>query len=116
LNTAAVGSPVVEQPAKRGDLHGEIAAFDDGSRPHRIHDLVLGDEIPRPLYENTENFEGARPDRDRNQCAGFMLPEEAAPVEAKALEQEDVGTGERVHASASPAKHEQGCEHPAVSD
>jgi hypothetical protein len=52
-------SAVIEDTAKRRDLHGQVAVLDHGSRPHRSHYLVLGDEIPWPLDQDTENLERA---------------------------------------------------------
>ena len=40
LDVAAVGSALIEHPAKRGDLHRQVAPLDHGSRPHCIQDLV----------------------------------------------------------------------------
>src|SRR5207302_11211360 len=103
LDAAAVCSPTVEEPAKRGDLDGQVAALDDSPRPHRVNDLVSGDEIPRPLEQETENFEGTRADRGGKKSATLITARKAEPVEAEPLEKEHVGSGERVHASASQA-------------
>jgi hypothetical protein len=115
LDAAAVCSPIIEDPTKRGDLHGQVAVLDDGSRPHRLHDLVPGDEITRAFDQDTQNFEGAGADRYGNESAAVILPKQVTPVEAEALEQEDVCTGERVHASASPGEHDQGLRAPGHS-
>src|SRR5881396_1795272 len=40
LDAAALRPPLVEDPAKRGNLHGQVASLDDGAWPHRIRDLV----------------------------------------------------------------------------
>jgi len=66
-----------------------------------VSGLVPRDEIPRPLDQHSEHVERARADCQRSKNAAFILPEQAAaaPVEAKAVEQENVARGEqRPHA------------------
>jgi hypothetical protein len=108
LNATAVGSPVVENAPKGADLRREVAVLNDYPWPHGIYYLVPEDEFARPLDQNTENFESARTDRDRNKTAIVIAPSEAPPVEAEALEQIGVGGGERVHASVSLARMSNG--------
>jgi hypothetical protein len=53
LDAAAVGLRIVQNPAEHGDLNIEITVFHRRLRPHRIHDLAPGDEIPCPLDQDT---------------------------------------------------------------
>jgi hypothetical protein len=94
---------VIEDVPKRRDLNDQVIILDYRPRPDGNHDLVLRDQIPLPLDQHAEHVERARADRHRHENTTFTPPEQAAPVETETPEQENVGRGECVHASASRA-------------
>src|SRR5262249_11307370 len=104
LDAATLRPALIQDSAERGDLHRQVAVLDDGSGPHRIHDLVPWDEVTRTFDENAEDFERPRADRQRNKGAALVAPEQAASgrPEEKPFDPVDVGGGECFHASASP--------------
>src|SRR5262249_10117922 len=55
----------VECPADGRNLDRKIAFFDDHARPHRIHDLVLGDQLARPFKEKKQQVCWAHSQWDR---------------------------------------------------
>jgi hypothetical protein len=63
---------------------------------------------PGRLDENPENIERARADRHRDETTGFIPPEQTTspPVEAKAFEQEGVGSA-GPSMPAPPHEHEE---------
>jgi hypothetical protein len=102
LDAASPGSRLVENPAKCGNLHVEIAVFDRGPGPDRSDDLGPQNELARPLDQHTENVE--RPGTHRQWCenAVLILSEQDAdpPVETELAEEPDIGRGRCVHAVA----------------
>jgi hypothetical protein len=100
LDAAAPGSPLVEDPPKRGDLHVEIGVLDRRDRPYGGHERVPQDEASCAVEKHVENVEGARADRHRHESIGLVTPEQNAgpPVETEALELEDATLGKRLHA------------------
>jgi len=107
LDAASLRSPAIEDAAKRRDLDGQIVVLDHRSRPDGGHDLVFRDEIAVGSDQHTEHVERSRADRDCYEHSAFIPPEQAAPVEAKAPEQENLAGGERPHVS-SPYGRERG--------
>src|SRR5439155_20727281 len=105
LNAAPLRSPLVEYPAECGDLDRQVRILDDGAPPNGRHDLLFRYEIPGPLDKHTENIERSEADRYRNEDAAFVTPRQAIalPIEAKFLEQENVGRGEHDPVSRLPA-------------
>jgi hypothetical protein len=97
----------IEDAAKRGDLHRQVAVLDDSSWPHLLDDFFPGHELPRPRDQNGENFERARADRDRHKGAALITSRDAAAIQAKVLEQEHVACNQRVHAIRLHGEHEQ---------
>src|SRR4029077_19042775 len=102
LDQAAVGPALIEDPAKRRDLHRDIGALDD-PRPDGVQDLILRDEVPMAVDQQTEEVECARPDGDRSKGAVFILAQQTAvaPVETEAAESYHISPGMLLHASAS---------------
>ena len=77
-------------------------------RPDGSHDLVLRDELPVGGNQHTKHIERACADRDRDKHPAFIPPEQTAPVEAKAFEQKNLASGERLHAAFPAAPREAG--------
>jgi hypothetical protein len=104
LDTAGVGSPLVEDPAERCDLRVQIAVLDGRRRPYGGHELVPRYEVSCSSDQHVEDLKGARADRDRYEFTGSVAPAQRAglPIEPKALEQEEVTANTRVHASPRP--------------
>ena len=97
LDTASLRSPLIEYPAERRDLDGQIGVLDDRPSPDGHHDLFFQDELTGPFDEHGENIEGSRTDRYRNENTAFIAPGKplASLIETKILEQENVGPGEQ---------------------
>src|SRR6202043_238345 len=76
LDAAALGAPVIEDAAQRGDLHVQVAVFDRGSRPDGLDDLGSRYEIPWPLDQHAENVERARTDRNRSENTALIAPKQ----------------------------------------
>ena len=56
---------VTKDLAQGGHLHVQCRFFDHDTRPYPVQQLVLGDEVPRPLDHGREQIEGARPQQNR---------------------------------------------------
>src|ERR1700730_8400482 len=86
LDAAPARSSAIEHTAERRYLHRQVAVLDDGPRPDGGDDLVLRDDLPRPLDQHAQNVERARPDRDRDETAALIAPKQAtSPVEEEVL-------------------------------
>jgi hypothetical protein len=87
---------LIEYPPEHRDLYGQVGILDNGPPPDGRYDLLFRDEISGPLHEHAENIKRPRADRYRNKNAAFIAPGQAisSPVEAKVLEQENIGGGE----------------------
>jgi hypothetical protein len=94
---------LIENTAKRGDLHVQIVVLNNCCRPHGGDDLVPRKEIARPTEQYAEHVERTPADFDWNRSGTFVPPEQAVPVETEALEQKNVGREGRFQASASLA-------------
>jgi hypothetical protein len=94
---------LIENAAKRRDLHVQIVVLNHCCRPDCGDDFISREEIARPTEQHAEHVERAPADFDRNCSGTFIPPEQAVPVEAKLLEQENVGREGRFQTSASPA-------------
>jgi len=101
LNAAASGSPVVENPAKCGDLNVEIAVFDCGLRPDCGNDLGARNEFPGPHDQHVEYAECTRADRERDEDAALILSgQDPAPsIEADPPEKANIPGGRCGHAT-----------------
>src|SRR3984893_3488466 len=78
LDAALLCPPLVNDPAKRGDLHVEIAVFDRHSRPYRGDDLGPWEVVPWPLHQHAENVESARTHYQWSKNAALIPPEKDA--------------------------------------
>lgn len=103
-DAAGARSALVEEPTKRGDLHVQIAIFDDRSGPYGSDEIIPRHELRCSTNQHAENVERARADRNRHETAALVAPEQRAglPVETEGLEQEDAVHGERPHPVAHP--------------
>ena len=104
LNAASFRSPLIEYPAECRDLDRQIGILDNGPSPDGRHDLLFRDEIAGALDNYAENIEGSQTDGDRDENAAFIAPRQAVapPIEAKFLEQKNVGRGEHDVFQSSP--------------
>jgi len=75
LDPAPFRPPLVENPAKCGDLHVEIAVLDRGSGPDRGNDLGPRDELARPLDQHAEDVERTRTHRQWRENAALVSSE-----------------------------------------
>jgi hypothetical protein len=75
LNAASPNSPLIEHPAKRPDLSGQVAVGYGQSGPDRAEDFVLGHEISAARYQQNQQVEGARAERHRDEDAGVTALE-----------------------------------------
>jgi hypothetical protein len=91
-------SPVIEDPAKRRDLHAQIAVLNHSRWPDGSDDLAPRHEIAGPPDQHAENIERARADRHRRENAALVAPVQiaAGSVETEAFEPENVVHRERV--------------------
>ena len=88
-------SSLIENPAQRRDLDGQIRILDDRPSPDGGHDLFFQDELTGPFDQYGKNIESPRADRCRNEDSPFiLLGQTLAPIEAKVLELENLGRGE----------------------
>ena len=99
LNAAPFRSSLIENPAERGDLDGQVGVLDHRPPPDGRHDLFFRDQFARPLDEHAQNIERAGADRQRNKNTVLVAPGQTltVPIEAKFVEQENVGRGEHAH-------------------
>ena len=102
LNAASPNSPLIEHPAKRPGLSGQVAVGYGQSGPDRAEDFVLGHEISAARYQQNQQLEGAGAERHRDKDTGVIALEESAGrgAEAKALEKKMSST---VRASMLPS-------------
>ena len=63
---------MIENPAERRDLDGQIVVLDHGARPDGSHDLVFRDEIAVARDEHAQHVERARADRHWNENTMFI--------------------------------------------
>ena len=91
---------MIEFAAKRRNLDGQIGILDNSPAPDRRHDLFFCDETAGPLDQNNENIESSEADGYWNEDTVFVPSRQAValPIEAKFLEQKNVGRCE--HAPA----------------
>ncbi len=73
LQQAAVRT---ERFAHRGDMSAERIFLHDPATPDAVHEVVLGDEFAGGQNQALDDFEGARPDRDRNTAHPKLTPRE----------------------------------------
>src|SRR6516164_4406112 len=106
LNAPPLRPPLIENPAKRRDLNGQIGIVDRRTRPNGPHDLVLRDESTRPLDQHLKDIKRPHTDRYRNENAVFVLTKKpaVAAIEPESLEQENVGRDGHVQASRASAR------------
>jgi hypothetical protein len=107
LNAASLRSPEIEYAAERRDLDGQVGVLDRHPLPNGGHDLFLQDEFTGSFDEHAKNIEGSRANHHRNENAAFIASRQtlAPSIEAKFLEQKNVGSGEHVQASRFPGGH-----------
>jgi hypothetical protein len=84
---------LIEYLAEFRNLHVQIGFFDHPPRPHRHHDLVLRDHLALPPSQQPKQSNRARVERNRHaQGPLIQTVQDGVPaVEAKALEQKNVG-------------------------
>jgi hypothetical protein len=99
LDAAPPGSPLVEYPPERSDLHVQIVVADCRQGPYGGDYLIPRDEISCSLDEHTEDVERTRADPNRHESAAVLAPEQdaGAPVETKTLEEEHTTICEPAH-------------------
>jgi hypothetical protein len=75
----------IEDPAKGRGLNEQIALRDHRPGPAGAHDLFLRNDIASSLDQGRQDLECARPDRDRDEDAIGVAPDQpaAGAVEAK---------------------------------
>jgi hypothetical protein len=69
LNAALAAAAGVKGTANCRDLDGKVAFLDRNTRPHGIHDLILGDEFAGTFEEKQQKVGGAQTERDRGRRA-----------------------------------------------
>ena len=107
IMAAVWGRTVVENSTECRDLHGQIGSLNDRPPPNRRHDLLFRDETTVPLDKHTENIESSWADRYRNENAAVIAPRQTLipAIEAKFLEQKNVGRGEHALSPFSSRGH-----------
>jgi len=104
LDATALQLPVIKEPAERRDLQVKIVVLDHYRRPDESDDLVPRQEFPCSPDQHAENVERARADRDRHEDTALVAPGQAAPIETKPFELENIVHGERVPPCALHAR------------
>src|SRR6516165_1725942 len=74
LDAAALRSPVIEDPAKRRDLHAQIAVLYHSRWPDGSDDLAPRHKIARTPDQDAENIERSRAERHRRENAVLVTP------------------------------------------
>src|SRR5215472_15906675 len=74
----------VEDPAKGRDLNEQIALRYHRPGPAGAHDLFFRNDVASSLDQGPQNLERARPDRDWDEDAVGVAPEQPAAVAVEA--------------------------------
>ena len=61
LNAASLGTTLIENPAERRDLDGQVGVLDHRPPPDGRHDLFFGHQFARSLDEHAQNIEPPGP-------------------------------------------------------
>ena len=98
LNAASFRSALIENPAERRDLDGQLAFSTTERRQTAAMISSFVTSWPASLDEHAQNIERAGADGQRNEDTALIAPRQAltAPIEAKFVEQEYFGRAEHV--------------------